>query len=200
MISGFLPLLIHYFSKTKLDYHNRILFAWFVTKFTADICVYIYSKYYHGNTFPISHISVLIENLLLIAYFNSFNLISRKFKLILFLFPFVSFIFETCIYRSILDLNVISILTYNISIALLMMQLLLSSYHAFIRNDFFLIASLFLFHSISIVYFSVENINRFNEDLVIIVFPFYACFVVVLNIYYAYFLWSRSKKSSSLKD
>jgi hypothetical protein len=200
LISGFLPLLIRYFSKTKLDYHNRILFLWFVTRFIADLCVFIYFKNYHGNTFPIFHISVLIENLLLIAYFNSFNLISRKFKLILFLFPFVSFIFETCFYRSIFDLNVISILTYNISIALLMMKLLFYSHHAFIRNNFILIASLFLFHSISIVYFLVENIRRFDDDLTYILFPFYAGFVLLLNIYYAYFLWSRRKKSSSLKD
>jgi hypothetical protein len=193
LISGVFPLIIKLFFNTKLENQNFILFAWFTTKFISDLFAFLYFKFYHGNIFPVFHISVIIENLLLVAYFNSFNLISKKTKIFLIQIPIIIFIFESCFYSSILELNKISILTYNFSIAVLMMKLMLNSNQNIIKNNFILLVNILLFHSISFVYFLFEQIRRFNEDITFIVYPIYVCFIVTLNIYYSFFLWSRRK-------
>lgn len=193
LLSGLVPLFIQLVYKPKLENHQLILFGWFVTKIISDLITFICFKYYHLNIFPVFHVSVLIENLLLVAYFNSFNLVSKKIKRLLLLIPIFILFFEISIYSSIFKLNSISILTYTFSISILMLLLLFHMKNNSIRSNFYLIAHLFLFHSVSFIYFLFENLRRFDTELNSMVFPIYFCFILFLNLYYSYYLWLMRK-------
>ena len=193
LLSGLVPLFIQLVHKPKLENHQLILFGWFVTKIVSDFITFICYKYYHLNIFPVFHVSVLIENLLLVAYFNCFNLVSKKIKRLLLLIPIFIFFFEISIYSSIFKLNSISILTYTFSISILMLLLLFHLKNKSIQSSFYLIAHLFLFHSVSFIYFLFEKVRRLDTELTSKVFPIYFCFILFLNLHYSYYLWLKRK-------
>lgn len=193
LLSGLVPLFIQLVYKPKLENHQLILFGWFVTKIISDLITFICFKYYHLNIFPVFHVSVLIENLLLVAYFNSFNLVSKKIKRLLLLIPIFIFFFEISIYSSIFKLNSISILTYTFSISILMLWLLFNMKKISIRIHFNLISHLFLYHSVTFIYFLFEKVRRLDTELTTLVYPIFACFIVSLNLHFAYNLWLKRK-------
>ena len=193
LLSGLLPLLIQLVYKPKLENNQLILFGWFVTKIISDLITFICYKYYHLNIFPVFHVSVLIENLLLVAYFNCFNLVSKKIKRLLLLIPIFIFFFEISIYSSIFKLNSISILTYTFSISILMLLLLFQMKNNSLRSHFNLISHLFLYHSVSFIYFLFEKVRRLDTELTSKIFPIYFCFILFLNLHYSYYLWLKRK-------
>lgn len=193
LLSGLVPLFIQLVYKPKLENNQRILFTWFFTRIIADLMTFSCYKIFHLTIYPIFHVSVVIEFIILVLYFNSFNLVSKKVKRLLMFLPVFIFIFEVFIASSIYKMNSISILTYSFSISVMMLLLLFNMKKISIRSHFNLISHLFLYHSVTFIYFLFEKVRRLDTELTTLVYPIFACFIVSLNLHFAYNLWLKGK-------
>ncbi|MEN9303103.1 MAG: hypothetical protein RL264_1532 [Bacteroidota bacterium] len=166
---------------------------WFLTKSIADLSCLIAYKVLKCNFFPIFHISVIIENILMVVYISDFLKIQSLFKKVLFTLPVFIFGLEVFFYGSFFDLNKIGLISNNAVVSILLLILLLNQLKIE-KREFLLILNLFVFHSISFVYFLFDHIRRYNDYISKNIYPVYIVFVVILNLHFLYFVWSRRKK------
>jgi hypothetical protein len=169
------------------------LLFWFATKCIADLASIITLKILKLNFFPIFHISVLIENLIMFVYiFNFFNFSKTK-RLLLYSIPILIFVFEILFFGSLFELNKISLVTCNLLVSILLLILLFAP-KKIEKREFSFILTLFVFHSISFVYFLFDQFRRYNEYINENIYPIYIVFVVFLNLHFLYFIWSKRRK------
>lgn len=170
---------------------EKSLISWFIIRFVSELISYLFTFQFKLNTTPIFHISVLLESIFIILYFNEMNKFKKYFQLLLFI-PALSFYFEIKYPGSIYKSNGISFMTYNILSALIMLKLLWN-YEKINEFSRPIIVALFIFHSVSFTYSIIENEIRNNDSLMQIVFPFFLLSIVSLNLYISYYLWSARK-------
>lgn len=193
LLSEWIPLVLCiYFYKIICKEIKKTLLIWFAIKCLADLISLIAYKIFNVNFFPVFHISVLIENILMFIYISYFFYLNRLKKYVLYSLPI--FIFGCEIFLgSFFELNKISILTYNGSVSILLLISILQI-KKIEKIEFSFILSLFLFHCISFVYFVFDRFRRYNDYINENIYPVYIVFVVFFNLHFLYFIWSKRKK------
>lgn len=171
---------------------NLYLIIWFAIKCISDISALVVDQIFGLNFFPIFHISVLLENLLLISYVKGFiKLTSFKYRWF-YILPFIIFLVEIIFFNSIYELNKISLITNYLSISILLFISLFSS-KKIEKSEFPVVRSLFVFHCISFIYFLFDPFRRFNDYISEWIYPIYAMFAIFLNLHFLYYVWSKRK-------
>jgi len=194
LLSEWIPLVLFIcLGKNLKKTRDNIILMWFLTKSIADLSCLIAYKVFKCNFFPIFHISVIIENILMVVYLSDFLKIQSLFKKVLFTLPVFIFGLEVFFYGSFFDLNKIGLISNNAVVSILLLILLLNQLKIE-KREFLLILNLFVFHSISFVYFLFDHIRRYNDYISENIYPVYIVFVVILNLHFLYFVWSRRKK------
>ena len=167
------------------------LLAWTSIRFIADALSFILKFLLNLNIFPVFHISVLIEGILITFFYSRLN---KKGKSIgwISIFPVIFFFLDALFWSSIIESNGISFMLYNLLTVILMLMLLLNLNK--IENTFRpIIKALFVFHSVSFIYSILEHLIRINDDMMQIAYPIFLLSIVSLNLYIFYYLWSIRK-------
>jgi hypothetical protein len=167
------------------------LLAWTSIRFIADGLSYILKFQLNLNIFPVFHISVLIEGILIIFFYSRLN---KKGKTLgwMFIFPMIFFFLDVSFWSSIFESNGISFMLYNLMSVILMLKLLINLNK--IENTYRpIIKALFIFHSVSFIYSILEHVIRINDDMMQIAYPIFLLSIVSLNLYIFYYLWSVRK-------
>lgn len=194
LLSEWIPLILFIFlGKNFKKTRDKVILMWFVTKSIADLSCLIAYKIFEYNFFPVFHISVIIENILMIVYISEFLRIHILLRKVLFALPVFIFGLEVFFYGSFFDLNKIGLISNNATVSILLLILLLNQLKME-KREFLLILNLFVFHSISFVYFLFDHIRRYNDYISENIYPVYIVFVVIVNLHFLYFVWSKRKK------
>lgn len=167
------------------------LLAWTSIRFIADGLSYILKFQLNLNIFPVFHISVLIEGILIIFFYSRLN---KKGKTLgwMFIFPMIFFFLDVSFWSSIFESNGISFMLYNLMSVILMLKLLINLNK--IENTYRpIIKALFIFHSVSFIYSILEHVIRINDEMMQIAYPIFLLSIVSLNLYIFYYLWSVRK-------
>ncbi len=101
LLSEWIPLILFIclgknFNKTR----DNIILIWFLTKSIADLSCLIAYKVFKCNFFPVFHISVIVENILMVVYISDFLKIKSLFKKFLFALQVFIFGLEVFFYGS----------------------------------------------------------------------------------------------------
>lgn len=194
LFSEWIPLILFIFlGKILRHTRDKAILLWFATKAISDLSCLIAYEIFRYNFFPIFHISVVIENILMIVYIGDFLKIKSLIQKILYALPVFIFVLEVFFFGSLFDLNKISLITNNASVSILFLILLLKGLRIE-KREFSFILNLFVFHSISFVYFLFDQIRRYNDYISENIYPVYIVFVVFLNLHFLFYVWSMRKK------
>lgn len=191
--SGFLVVLaasIFKYYKSKI---STSLISWLIIRLISDLTSYILKMHFDFNIFPVFHISILIESILLLQYLIELLGTKNKARFLLFLIPVIIFILETCYFSSILTINRISLMSYNSLMTFLTIYLIynIEQIDEFNRP---IIKALFIYHSVGFIQSIFEHIIRVNQETMIYILPLFLSIVVCLNFFITYYLWSMRKK------
>jgi len=192
ILSGLIPILIslNYFRK-KNDLSILPIFLWILIRLISDLIVYINRGNSSSVYSPFIHVAVLIESVLLINFFLK-NSEKNKYGVLLYIIPFLVFIFETQFFSSIFQTIQIAVLCYN-SLTVLLMLFLIFNQNTYTNKHISFIKVLFLYHANSFVYFVFIKQLRENLQLMQIIYPVFLFIVVSLNITISQIIWSKSK-------
>jgi len=194
LLSEWIPLLLFIFlCKSIRKPRENVILIWFATKCFADLGAMLANQYFKVNFFPIFHISLLIENICMFLYIGNYFVVSHRKRLLLSIIPFLVFVLEISLFGSFFELSKLSVLTYNASVSILFLILLLNGLKIE-KREFSFILNLFVFHSISFVYFLFDQIRRYNDYISENIYPVYIVFVVFLNLHFLFYVWSMRKK------
>ena len=180
------------FLKKKSDFHIQLLTAWFLVRFLTDTITYLLKINFEISVFPFYHVSILIESLILINFYLHLNK-NNTFKVkILYLIPIIIFLVEIFFFSSIFQVNKIGFMFYNFIVSSLLLSLLLK-FNKIDRYLLPIVKALFVFHSVSFFYSLFETFFRINSELMAIVYPVFLIFILSLNLFYTFYLWSPRK-------
>jgi hypothetical protein len=186
VVAGFI------FLNKKYDFHIQLLTAWFLVRFLTDTITYLLKINFELSVFPFYHVSILIEGVILIYFFVSINKNSTYIIKTLYLIPIIIFLMETLFFSSIFQTNNLSFIVYNCLISILLLTLLIKIN----KVDYYLlpiVKAFFVYHSVSFFYSLFETFFRINSELMAIVYPVFLLFILSLNLFYTFYLWSPRK-------
>lgn len=178
------------FNFFKKPLENKVLFFWYLTRFTADIAVFICFLIFDKVFFIIFQTSVIFETVLLSVLLNK-AFVKDKFKL-LHLFPLLILLIE--IFNFLINGKIIQLgfIFYNLIASILLLVVLLKM-HGINKTNFNTFKILFVFHAVSFIYSLFDNIIRDNIDLMKLVYPIFLFTIVFLNIHYIFNSWFTRK-------
>ncbi|MEO0038256.1 MAG: hypothetical protein RIQ59_1467 [Bacteroidota bacterium] len=180
------------FNKKNNELFKKSIVIWFIIRLLGDIISYILKVKLNLNLYPVFHFSILIEGMLMINYFQSMKRMYTKRSYYLYLIPIIAFIIDVLFLGSFIESPRLGYFFYYLLCSGLFFILLKSS----IKIDqfnFIIIKVLFVYHSVLFCYSLFENIIRKDTVLMPLIYPFFLLFVISLNLFFSYFLWSRRK-------
>jgi hypothetical protein len=190
--SGFLATASSIFSKYSHGNLSLNLIGWLLIRFLSDILAFLLILKFGVNNFPVFHVSILIEGVLILNYFHEHFVTKMKYRIFLFLIPILIFILETKVFGSIFSSNRISFMSYNLLTSITMFLLIFNT-KKIKQNHQPVIKSIFVFHTISFIYSISENIIRVDKELMTLILPIFLFSTVCLNLFITYQLWSVRK-------
>jgi hypothetical protein len=191
--TGILSVLSCFLFKKKNNHLlKKSIVLWFTIRLLADSISYILKIKLNLNLYPVFHFSILIEGMLIINYFQSIRRIYTKRSYYLYLIPIIAFIIDVNFISSIFQNPRLGYFFYYILCSILLFILLKSSIEIN-QFNFVVIKVLFVFHSVLFVYSLFENLIRKDSVLMPIIYPLFLLFVISLNLFFSYFLWTKRK-------
>lgn len=191
--SGLIPFITgFYISRVYKNIQYNLIAFWLLIRITSDLCTTIFKDFIGIGIYPFFHVSVLLESLTIIIFYFSLKNDSDKGKRWIYGLPITAFLLEAIILDKINEVNHISIVCYNLLTSLLMLNLLFFN-EKINQRILPIVKSLFMFHSVSLIYFLAEDKIRANEALMPLIYPVFLSIVIGFNIYLSYNLWSARK-------
>jgi hypothetical protein len=180
------------FNKKKNELLRKSVVLWFTIRLLGDIISYILKIKLNLNLYPVFHFSILIEGMLMINYFQSMKRMYTKRSYYLYLIPIIGFIIDVSFIGSIIQNPRLGYFFYYLLCSILLFNLLKSSIELD-RFNFVIVKVLFVFHAVLFIYTLFDNIIRKDTVLMPLAYPLFLLFVISLNLFFSYFLWSRRK-------
>jgi hypothetical protein len=180
------------FNKKNNELFKKSIVFWFIIRLLGDIISYILNVKLNLNLYPVFHFSILIEGMLMINYFQSMKRMYTKRSYYLYLIPIIGFIIDVSFIGSIIQNPRLGYFFYYLLCSILLFILLKSSIELD-RFNFVIVKVLFVFHAVLFIYTLFDNIIRKDTVLMPLAYPFFLLFVISLNLFFSYFLWSRRK-------
>jgi hypothetical protein len=191
--TGILSVLSCFLFKKKNNHLlKKSIVLWFTIRLLADSISYILKIKFNLNLYPVFHFSILIEGMLIINYFQSIRRIYTKRSYYLYLIPIIAFSIDVNFISSIFQNPRLGYFFYYILCSILLFILLKSSIEIN-QFNFVVIKVLFVFHSVLFIYSLFENLIRKDSVLMPIIYPLFLLFVISLNLFFSYFLWTKRK-------
>jgi hypothetical protein len=187
--SGLLAAAISVICKFSNDKISFSLIIWLIIRLLSDSLAFLLILKFRLNNFPVFHVSILIEAILISNFFHGFFTSKVEFRILTYLIPVTIFILETQFLGSIFSANRISFMSYNLMTSILMFILIWNIKRINIFDQS-IIKALFVFHSISFIYSISENVIRVNNDLMSLILPIFLVSIISLNLFLSYHLWS----------
>ncbi len=180
------------FNNKKNELLRKSVVLWFTIRLLGDIISYILKMKLNLNLYPVFHISILIEAMVMINYFQSMKRMYTKRSYYLYLIPIIGFIIDVSFIGSIIQNPRLGYFFYYLLCSILLFILLKSSMELD-RFNFVIVKVLFVFHAVLFIYTLFDNIIRKDTVLMPLAYPLFLLFVISLNLFFSYFLWSRRK-------
>lgn len=187
--SGLLAAAIAVICKFSNDKISFSLIIWLIIRLLSDSLAFLLILKFRINNFPVFHVSILMEALLILNFFHGFFKTKVEFRILTYFIPVIIFILETQFLGSILSSNRISFMSYNLMTSILMFILIWNIKRIKIFDQS-IVKALFVFHSISFIYSISENVIRVNDDLMSLILPIFLVSIISLNLFFSYHLWS----------
>jgi hypothetical protein len=193
IVSGFFPLAVIFLNRRNCTKSLHVSFIlWLASRFTSDVTAHFFYEYIGISVFPVFHISILVESLLIIWYFFHISKSLNGYLKIIYLIPIAIFLLETQVFGSIFTTNRFGLMSYYTIVSALMLTLLFSN-NRIEQIDLTIIRVLFVFHAVSFVHSIFEHLLRTNQETMALIYPFVLLLIVSINFFFTKYLWSVLK-------
>lgn len=193
LIAELLPLIpcLIYYRKTK-NTKVLFLFLWFLLHFLTDASVALYVELSGIDTLPFGIVSTFIETFLILRYTQLQLSGSRYVWLMLYSLPIVVFFLEVTAHGTLHFVSFYVNMTYQSLSTLLLMMITFRTKQT--TSELKLNQWLLGFHMA--VFFYIANLDflRINENLMLLVYPYFLGVIVVFHTYAAYYFFTKLKK------
>jgi hypothetical protein len=190
-ISSLFPFLfsLNRIKSNSLDKFQKVFISFLIYKFLSDLTRLFTEPYI--TSYPIFHLTVVLD----FIFYTELIKATASFKYIrVFQFIIIAIeIYEIYLNKGVYENNWLTTIVSYSTISFIYYVLLVGKPKVLNNEKFIVLASIFAFHTIMLIYFLFENLIRSNTTIFNFLEPIILSLYILLNFSLSYALWKNQK-------
>lgn len=190
-ISSLFPFLfsLNRIKSNSLDKFQKVFISFLIYKFLSDLTRLFTEPYI--TSYPIFHLIVVLD----FIFYTELIKATASFKYIrVFQFIIIAIeIYEIYLNKGVYENNWLTTIVSYSTISFIYYVLLVGKPKVLNNEKFIVLASIFAFHTIMLIYFLFENLIRSNTTIFNFLEPIILSLYILLNFSLSYALWKNQK-------